>query len=513
MTEETTVRRGPLLVALVLGVSVVLMGTTILNVAIPQMQKSLGTSNAGTQWILNSYTLAFAGFLLLSGAVADRFGYRRVLLGALALFTVAAAIGAAAQDAALLIAMRTVMGIAAAGIMPTTLAVINRAVPESGRAAAITTWAAFSGLSIALGPLLGGALLTAGLWWGSVLALVAVLSVTAFLITWKYVPELPGTGRGGIRMVPVLVSIAGISLLVWGVLNGGEDNQWAGLWTLAPIIAGAGLLAWLVVMEMRHARPMADVRLFGNGLFAFSTFVLAVGTFAVYGFLYVTTFYLELARGYDPLMTGVALIPLPVALIIAAPLSRSLTERVGPRAVMSAGMAVTAAGMSLIAFIDADSAIGWFALVTFAVAFGFGLVLSPGTAAAMSAVPPSRAGAGSALLNTLRQIGSALGFAVLGSLLWAGYRTRITPQLGDLPASMREEASASLAGTLRAAHLDPGLAEAGRHAFDHAMHTTGLIGAGVCLLGALAVLLTVRRRPAGQRANQAGEQECAVVDR
>jgi MFS family permease len=177
MSARTTARPGPLLFSLVLAASVVLLGTTILNVALPELAQSLHASDTDQQWILNSYTLTFAGFMLLSGVVGDRFGHRRVLIAALGLFAVAAAAGSAAPGVGLLIAMRALMGIAAAGIMPITLAVINRTVPGPRRPAAITVWAAFSGLSIALGPLLGGALLNAGLWWGSVLALVALLAV------------------------------------------------------------------------------------------------------------------------------------------------------------------------------------------------------------------------------------------------------------------------------------------------------------------------------------------------
>src|ERR1700761_8793055 len=226
MTRRDQARQGGLLFALVLAVSVVLLGTTILNVALPAVQRELHASNNAQQWILNAYTLTFAGFLLVSGVVGDRFGYRRVLIAALALFAVASAVGSATSSIPLLIAMRALMGVAAAGIMPITLAVVNQSVPAARRPAAITIWAAFGGLSIAFGPLLGGALLNAGLWWGSVLALVAVLAAVSIAATAWFVPGLRGSGVGELRAVPVLGSVAGVGLLIWGVLNGGQDGQW-----------------------------------------------------------------------------------------------------------------------------------------------------------------------------------------------------------------------------------------------------------------------------------------------
>jgi MFS family permease len=284
MPGNARTHQGWLVFALVLATSVVLLGTTVLNVALPAMQKELRASNDAQQWILNAYTLTFAGFLLVSGVVGDRFGYRRVLIGALGLFAVTAAIGSVADNVVLLVVMRALMGIGAAGILPVTLAIVNDSVPVARRATAITIWAACSGLSIALGPLLGGVLLSAGLWWGSVMALVAVLAAVSIVATAWFVPGISGSGAGELRVMPVLGSVAGVGLLVWGVLNGGQNGQWVSVGTLVPLISGLVVLAVLVVTEARHDQPMADVRLFIHSAFTVSIVVLTVGTFSIYGF-------------------------------------------------------------------------------------------------------------------------------------------------------------------------------------------------------------------------------------
>jgi EmrB/QacA subfamily drug resistance transporter len=486
-----TVRKGPLLAAMVLAVSVVLLGTTILNVALPDIRVDLDASTTGEQWILNAYTLTFAGFLLVAGVAGDRFGHRRILLAGLAVFAVTAAVGSVAPSVGVLIAMRALMGIAAAAIMPMTLAIIAATFPAEERARAITIWAASSGFAIALGPLIGGALLTGGLWWGSVLLLVALLCVAALAAGARFVPHTAPSGVGELRLAPVVGSVAGIGLLVAGVLHGGQQGDWTAAGTLVPGVAGLLILAALVAAEARHPDALVDVALFRSARFSVSVLVLTLGSFSVFGFLYLTTFYLQVDRGYTPLQTGLILLPLALGLVVAAPLSRRVTAAASASAAMAVGMLLTAAAMATVATMGQTTAIALFMLDVFVLALGFGLVLSPGTTTAMSAVPAERMGAGSALLNTMRQLGSALGVAILGSLLWSGYRSEVTPDLAALPEAARAGAGESLAATLAAVPAGDGAtADAARAAFVHAMHTTTLIAAVVCALAAVAVVVT-----------------------
>ncbi|MFH8217664.1 MFS transporter [Streptomyces sp. NPDC018057] len=481
-----TPRPARALLALTLTVSAVLLGSTILNVALPTMQRDLGAGNTAQQWFLNAYTLTFAGFLLVAGGAGDRFGLKRVLLAGSATFAVTSSVAGFLDSPSAIIVLRALMGVAAAAVMPTTLAVILRVFPAGERAGAIASWAAASGLSISLGPLLGGALLSAGMWWGSVLELVALSALAGLAASAVWIPVIPPGGRGELRMTPVVASLAGIGLLVFGVVHA-TDRGWAYPGTWLPAAAGVAVLAVLVVAEVRHHEPLVDVGLFRHTSFTVSAVALTLGSFVVYGYLYLTTFYLQILRGYSPLRTGLLLIPLSAGLVAGAPLSRTATQRFGARTTMAAGTALMTAAFAGVATLGARTWDGWFVLDAFVLQLGFALVLAPGTTLASSSVPAERTGAGSALLNTLRQLGSALGVAVLGSVLWSRYGAVMHDRLTGLPADVRRTAGQSLTSAL--ATGDPAAVHAAGPAFLGAMHRTGLVAAGVSALALLATLL------------------------
>ncbi|GAA2074161.1 MFS transporter [Streptomyces albiaxialis] len=489
MIHRTTRQVRPVLalLALTLTVSAVLLGSTVLNVALPTMQDELGADNTAQQWFLNAYTLTFAGFLLVAGNAGDRFGLKRLLVWGSAAFAVTTAVTGLLGSPPAIIALRALTGVAAATIMPTTLAVILRVFPEGNRARAIAAWAAASGLSISLGPLLGGALLSAGLWWGSVLELVALVALLGLAATWAWIPAVPASGAGELRVTPVAASLAGIGLLVFGAVHAIDDG-WTYPGTWAPAAAGCLVLAGLVVAEVRHREPLVDVGLFRHGSFTVAAVALTLGSFVVFGYLYFTTFYLQILRGYSPLQTGLLLVPLSAGLVVGAPLSRVATERFGARATIAAGTALMTAAFAGVTGLGARTGAGWFVADAFVLQLGFALVLAPGTTLASSSVPAERAGAGSALLNTLRQLGSALGVAVLGSVLWSRYGGLVRDRLAEAPADVRGAASESLASAL--ATGDPAAARAAEPAFLSAMHTAALVAAGVCALALLATLVT-----------------------
>lgn len=480
-------RQAGVLLSVSGAVSVVLLGTTILNVALPALRTELHTTNIEQQWILNAYTLAFAGFLLVAGAMGDRFGLRRTLLVGLGGFAVTTGVAAFASSPIILIVMRALAGVFAAAIMPISLAVIVRSFRSDKVPTAIATWAAASGVAIALGPLVGGALLSAGYWWGSVLLVVAIASVLALVGAWFTVPESkpqPGSDSSSLRIGPVAASIAGITLLVWGILHGGQDSDWLAPATLLPSIAGVFVLAVLVFAETRHRAPLVDARLFRHSQFSGAVLALTLGTFAVYGFLYFSTFYLQVQRGYSPLQTGALLIPVSLGIVVGGPISRMVVSRLGSRGTMASGLTLVALALALVAVLNADTPIVCFELLTFAVAFGFALVLAPGTTVAMSAIPAAKAGTGSALINTLRQLGSAMGVAVLGSILWSKYQTSVQPRLDGLDSATRETASNTLAATMEAGRSNPSVLEAASDSFNSAMQVTSLVAGGLAAVGA-----------------------------
>ncbi|AMM19735.1 hypothetical protein AX769_05715 [Frondihabitans sp. PAMC 28766] len=469
-----------------------LLGSTILNVALPDMSRALDLTNEGQQWVLNAYTLTFAGFLLIAGTLGDRFGLRRTLLVGLGGFVIASALASLPTDVGFVIAMRALMGVFAAAILPTTLAIILRVYPPRQRAGAIVVWAAASGLSISIGPLAGGLLLSAGLWWGSVLVLVALVGLIAFGMSVGFVPRLPTSGTGELRFLPVVMSVGGIGLLVLGVLDGGQSGDWVAVTTLAPMLVGLALLALLVVTEGRRSDALADVGLFRRADFAISVLALSVGSLVLFGAMYFLTFYLQVARSYTPFQTGLLFVPMSLGLLAGAPLSRKLSDRFGARSTVAMGMFLITIALAAMSLYTIHTAVILILAVFLVLALGFGLVLSPGTTTAMAAVPADRVGAGSALVNTARQISSALGTAVLGSIMWSIYGARVASSIASLPDASRSVARQSLSATLSLARGHSQVAAA-QDAFMQALHVTALVAAGAALLCAIAVAVSAAR--------------------
>ncbi|MFJ8004052.1 MFS transporter [Streptomyces fagopyri] len=512
ITRTAAIRPGRALFALTLAVSVVLLGSTILNVALPALHATMGAGATAQQWILNGYTLTFAGFLLVAGNAGDRFGLKRLLFWGTAAFAVTTAICGSLDSVTWVIVLRALMGVAAAAIMPTSLAVILRIFPAENRARAIAVWAAASGLSISLGPLLGGALLSAGLWWGSVLELVAVLGLLAFLSVVAWVPDVPGSGTGELRMLPVAGSLSGISLLVYGVVHVNEGG-WGSTGTWLPVLAGLLILSGLVLTEIRHREPLIDVALFRHRSFTVAVAALTLSSFVMFGYMYVVTFYLQVERGYSPLRTGLLLIPLSGGLALGAPLSRLVTRRIGARATMTVGLGLITVALAGAVGLGSHTPASWFMLDAFVLSGGFALVLSPGITLASSSVPADRAGAGSALLNTLRQLGSALGVAVLGSTLWSHYASMLSRGLGGVPAHVRVTAASSLTSALAAG---PTVAHAADKSFLGAMHEVSLIAAGVTAAAFAATALIrgeSRRRGRAMTSDDRPDSEPAYASR
>ncbi|MFF1876913.1 MFS transporter [Leifsonia sp. NPDC058230] len=475
--------------SLVLAVSVVLLGSTILNVALPEMSLAMTLTPAGQQWVLNSYTLTFAGFLLIAGTIGDRIGLTRTLLIGLAGFTAAAVLASLPTSVGFVIAMRALMGVFAAAIMPTTLAIILRMYPPERRAGAIVVWAAASGVSISAGPIAGGLMLSAGLWWGSVLALVAALALLAFVGSAAFVPRLPASGTGELRFLPVLLSITGVGLLVLGLTNGQTDG-WLSYTSLGSAGAGLILLVCLVGIEARRRDALVDVRLFGDRNFTVSVLALSVAALVTFGAMYLLTFYLQVARGFTPLQAGLLFLPMSAGLVFGAPVSRRLVVRFGTGPTITIGLLLIGAAMVVVSIYSTATSVILLLVVFLALALGFSLVLSPGTTAAMESVPPARVGAGSALLNTARQIASALGIAILGSILWSVYGSNVTPALSDLASPARRTVRQSLSGALAVLHDHAGIIAA-HDAFFTALHVTALVAGGAALLCAVVVGVTV----------------------
>jgi DHA2 family multidrug resistance protein-like MFS transporter len=492
-------RRWAILAILVVSLLVVVLDNTVLNVAmrtIADPVHGLGASQGQLEWAINSYTLVFAGLLFTFGVLGDRSGRRRMLIIGMVLFGIASLISAYAQTPAQLIAARAFMGIGGAAVMPATLSIISNVFDPRERARAIGAWAGSVGLAVAIGPVVGGALLER-FWWGSVFLINVPIVVLGVVGIALLVPESRDPRPGRIDVVGVVLSIVGLVALVYGIIDGGEHG-FARLQSWGAIVLGVAILASFIAYERRITYPSLDVTLFRNP--AFSAAVASVGLvfFAAMGVMFFGAFYLQVVRGYSPLEAGLLFVPFAAAQLIFAPRSAAYVKRYGPKAVCTVGMALVAFSLGAFMFIQVDTPIWVLCAVFFIQGIGMANVMPPSTESIMSTLPREKAGVGSAVSNTIRQIGGALGVAVLGSMLAAVYRNDMTPKVAGLPAAARSIAAESISGTYGVAEkLGPAgkaLTAAANEAFVHAMHTTAIGSLIVAVLGLIVVAAWLPRR-------------------
>ncbi|MEU3911245.1 MULTISPECIES: MFS transporter [unclassified Streptomyces] len=490
-------RRRLALAVLVLAQLTVWLDNTILNVALKTLadpQEGLGASTNQLQWSISSYTLIFAVMLFSGGVLGDRYGHRRMLLTGTAVFAASSLWAGLSGGPGELITARGAMGVGSALIMPATLSLISAVFDARERAMAIAIWSGSSGLAIAAGPLVGGALLER-FWWGSVFLVNLPLAAVTVLGAVFLLPAARSTSRTKLDPLGVLLSTVGLLAVVYGLIEGGHRNEWTGPAVLAPITGGALVLVVFVLVELRVSTPSLDVRLFRNARFSGATVSVMLTYFSLSGSMFYTAFYLQGVRGQTPFEAGLNLVPVAAGVLTGAPLSAGLVRRFGLGPVV--GPAMLAAAGTFLAYtgIGTGTPMAWFWLLLFVQGAAMGAAMAPTTEAVMAVLPPDRTGAGSAVNNSMRQIGGVLGVAVLGSLLTTTYRSQIEPALAPLPAQVSRPASASAEATRQlAARLSrPDLAAAADGGFVHAMHVTSVLGAAVAAAGAVVVLLTFRR--------------------
>ncbi|MET8251571.1 MFS transporter [Micromonospora sp. NPDC005197] len=486
-------RRWAILGVLVISLLVVVLDNTILNVALRTLADpvhGLGASQGELEWSINSYTLVFAGLLFTFGVLGDRAGRKRFLMIGLALFGLASLLSAYAHSPAQLIAARALMGVGGAAIMPVTLSIISNVFDPRERGRAIGIWAGAVGLAVAIGPILGGTLLE-HFWWGSVFLINVPVVVAGVLLVALLVPESRDPRPGRVDLLGVLLSVVGLVALSYGIIDGGEHGfdrpvAWG------SILVGLAVLAWFVRHELRSDHPSLDVRLFKVPRFAAPVAIVGLVFFAAMGVMFFSSFYLQLVRDYSPLQTGLLFLPFAGAQLIFAPRSAAMVRRYGGRAVAAVGLGLTVVALAAFAFIGASTPI-WIVLVVFFIqGVGMANIMPPATESIMSALPREKAGVGSAVSNTVRQVAGALGVAVLGSVLSAVYRSDVGDALTGLPAQAQDAANESISGAYAAAAklgpAAPTLISAANDAFVTAMHWAAALSAVVAALGVLVVL-------------------------
>ena len=408
--------RGWTLLATSLGFGVVQLDVSVVNVAINPIGADLGGGVAALQWVVNAYTLAFAGLILTAGALGDRIGAKRVFVAGFALFTLASAACGLAPDLGILIAARAVQGVGAAVLVPCSLTLLNHAFPAAGeRARAVGLWAAGASAALSAGPLLGG-VLTATLGWRAIFFINAPIGVAGILVTLHWAGETSRTATRGIDLPGQLAAVVALTALAGAVIEGGQRGL------ASPLVLAGFAVAVLAgvafgVIEARSARPMLPLRLFRAPSFAAASAIGLLVNVAFYGLLFVLSLFFQRAQHHSALVTGLAFAPMTVAIIAANLISSRLARRLGARWLIVVGAVLMGLGCAGLLGFGAGASYGALVAQLVALGFGLGLVVPAMTAALLGGVARERSGVASGTLNTARQTGSVLGVALFGALV------------------------------------------------------------------------------------------------
>jgi EmrB/QacA subfamily drug resistance transporter len=519
-TEASPRHRRGVLIAMCLSLVLVVASVSSLNMAMPQLAIDLSASSTALTWIADGYTVALAALVLPLGALGDRLGRRNVLLAGTVLFGLAALAAVFATSTGVLIACRVVMGVGAAMIMPGTLSTITAVFPVDQRGKAVATWSAFSVSGAIIGMLVAGGLLE--FWgWQSTFGVTAALAAVSFVAALVLTPNTADPDHAHLDLPGAVLSAAGIGGLVFGIIEGAENG-----WTNPLALVGLGLaaagLSGFVLRSLRTPTPLLDPRLFALRGFSAGSIGIVAQFLAAFGFFYVGLQFLQLILGYSPLTSAVALLPMVLAVIPASQLAPRLVERIGVKRVIVSGLVLMAAGFLALAQLDASS--GYLAFIGPLLVFGVGMALAgtPATTAIVSSLPKAKQGVASAMNDTTREIGSALGIAIMGSMYATGYEDSVGDATGALPAEAAHAVSESAAAGLQVASAVPGeagsrLAHAVQTAFMDGMSTSLVIGAIVVITAAAIITWIGPRRSATATADETADEaadkiELALVD-
>jgi EmrB/QacA subfamily drug resistance transporter len=502
--EKVHQRRWWILGVLCFSLLVIVVDNSILNVALPTLarpesQGGLDATNSQLQWMVDSYTLVFAGLLLTAGSLGDRFGRRGGLQVGLTVFGLGSLLSAMASSPGQLIATRALMGVGGAFIMPATLSLITSVFEGRERGRAIAIWAGVAGLAVAIGPLTGGFLLE-HFYWGSVFLVNLPIVAFALAAGLLIMPTSKDPTAPRLDLVGAALSIAGLVALVYGIIEAPSKG-----WTDSTILLALGVAAVLLVgfflWERRIDHPMLDLNFFRNPRFTTASVSISVLFFTLFGVIFLLTQYFQFVLDYSPFEAGVRLLPLALTMMVVAPLSARIVERVGTKLVVATGLFLVA--VSVASFVQLEVTTGyanifWRLMV---MAVGMGLTMAPSTESIMGSLPLAKAGVGSAVNDTTRQVGGALGVAIIGSVLASTYGTKVGDAAAGqpLPAGVASEVEDSLGFALETASRLGGpageaLANTARTAFVDGMHQGFLVAAAVAFVGAIVAFVWLPAR-------------------
>jgi EmrB/QacA subfamily drug resistance transporter len=458
-------------------------------VALPTLARDLGASASDQQWLVDAYGLVFAGLLFTMSSLGERFGRKGIMQLGLALFGGASLYaGIVADSSAELIVARVVMGAAGAMIMPATLSILTNVFPREERAKAVAIWSGVAGGGGAIGLLMSGWMLEHFSWAATFLVAVPVV-VVALIAGAILVPTSRDPEQGRLDLLGALLSTAGLVSLVYGIIEA-PKHGWTSPETLAFVAGGIALMGLFALWELRTSSPMLDVRLFAKPSFGVSSLAITLMFFTLMGLFFSIAQLFQLVMGYGTFESALRMAPIALFMMVGSIPSTALVGRFGKRRVVAGGMAIVAVGVGLIATIDASTSYAFVLTGMGIMAFGMGLAMSPTTDLLMSAVPRSKAGMGSATNDTARELGGALGVAVLGSVMASRYTSEIGSSLTGLPDATRAAAESSLGGAVVTAQGIGGsageaLLQAAKEAWVSGLTTAMLVGAAIVTVAAV----------------------------
>lgn len=511
-TEEGDPRRWLILAIMSIGTLIVFLDLTVVNTALPSISLDLQATTSDLQWVVDSYVLALAGLLMLAGSIGDRYGRKRWMTVGLLFFAAGSVVGAIADDIGTLIAGRAIQGIGAAFVLPATLSIVTNAFPRHERGRAIAVWTAVSGMGIGFGPAVGGYLVDRWDWAAAFWIHLPIIAIA--LIGQLFVPESRDSRHVGLDIPGSVAATLGISTLVFGIIQGAEEG-WGSPLIVASFVAAAALLVAFIAIERRAAHPMLPLHFFRNRDFTGSVAVIGIMFFAGPATFFFLTQFFQIVQGRDAFEAGLLILPNAGAIIVASALATKLIGPMGPRRLVVLSVSIMTVAAALFAGVDA----GWTATTEIALislfGFGFGLGMPALTDAVMASVPVEDAGVGSAVNDVSRELGSALGVAVLGSFISSIYRGNVDDQLaGEVPEPVLEAAKEGIgvvAATVPQLPADVGATafQGASTAFVDAMNSGFWLSAAVLAAGAVVAAWLL---PDEVRAHQAVRETGDDVD-
>ncbi len=506
-------RRWWTLAAMCFALFMIMLDNTVVNVALPSIQKDLGASLSSLEWTVNAYTLTFAVLLVTGGRLGDILGRRRMFLFGVIVFALSSAAIGLAPNQAWLVAGRAVQGIGAAFMMPATLSIITVTFPPEERGKAIGTWAGVSALALAIGPVVGGAL-TEYVTWRAIFFLNLPVAVGAVIVTLFAAHESRDeTSRHTIDWPGIAAISTGLTALVLALIEGNSWG-WGSPEVVALLVTAAVGLAGFAIVERRVREPMVDFSLFRSSTFLGTNAVAFIVSFAMLAMFFFTALYMQNILGYSAIEAGVRFLPATLMIVLIAPLAGRLTDRIGPRPPMVIGLSLVTIALFLQTRIDIHTGYGLLLPAFILLGIGMALTMSPMSTAAMNAVAAQKAGVASGILSMSRMVGGTFGVAALGALFQHLARNDLSSSLAGtgISAAQQDRLVAGLGTASDAAHLPPTVAQAAHDAFIHALASGMWLSAGVAAVGVLISLVTISGKPVEQPDAAARPEAAATAE-